>query len=67
MICVFINTNQFAQQISAPIVSEINNVNKIVLIKTAIIERDFKKEFIFHTCSTVTNLATSLEFHSDLC
>ena len=42
-------------------------MKKIVLITTTIIERDFKSEYLFRTCSVVSNLVTSLEFHSDLC
>ena len=30
-------------------------------------ERDFKSEFLFCTCSVPTKLVTSLQFHSDLC
>ena len=30
-------------------------------------ERDFKSEYLFRTCSVNTNLVTSLEFHSNLC
>ena len=29
-------------------------------------ERDFKSEYLFCTCSVATNLVTLLEFHSDL-
>ena len=58
MICVFINTNPPFQKISGVIVSEIDNVNKFALITSAIIERDFKTEYLFRTCSVATNLVT---------
>ena len=54
-------------KVSAVIVSEIDNVNKFALITTEIVERDFKSEGLFRTCSVVTNLVTSLVVHSDLC
>ena len=66
MLCVPININPPLQKISAVIVSEIDNVK----IATTIIEREFKREYLFRTCSYLviaTNLVTSLEFHSDLC
>ena len=34
---------------------------------TAIIERDFKSEYLFRRCSVATNLMMSFEFQSDLC
>ena len=55
------------QEISAGIVSEIDNANKIALKVTAIQERDFRSEYLFRTCSFITNLMMSLEVHSDLC
>ena len=67
MICVPINTNTLFPENSAVIVNDIDNVNKFALITNAIIERDFKKEYLFRTCSVGTNLVTSLEFHFDLC
>ena len=67
MICVFINTNPSFKKNSAVIVSEIDNFNKFALITTASIERDFRSEYLFRTCSVATSLVTSLEFHSDLC
>ena len=67
MTCVFINTNPSFKKISAVIVSEIDNFNKFALITTASIERDFRSEYLFRTCSVATSLVTSLEFHSDLC
>ena len=62
MICVPINTNTLFPENSAVIVNDIDNVNKFALITNAIIERDFKKEYLFRTCSVGTNLVTSLEF-----
>ena len=67
MICVLINTNPPFQKISAVIVSEIDNDSKFDFITAAIIDRDFKSEYLFHTCSVATNLVTSIEFHSSLC
>ena len=66
MIFVFINTNPLFQKISAVIVSEIDNVNKFALTTGAIIERDFKSEYLFRTCSVTINLVASLEFLSGL-
>ena len=65
MICVFVNTNPPFQKTSAVIVSEIGNFKKLDLITTAIIERDFKSENLFRTCSITANLVTSLEILSD--
>ena len=67
MICAFINTNQPFQKVSEVIISEIDNVNKFALITTAVIEPDFKSEYLLRTCSVATNLVTSLEYHSDMC
>ena len=67
MICLFISTNPPFQKISAVIESEIDNVDKFSLITTEIIERYFKSEYLFRTCSVATNLMISLEFLSDLC
>ena len=68
LIFVLINTNPPFQKNSAVIVSQIENVkNSASLIKTTIIERDFKNEYLFRTCSVTSNLVTSLEFYSDLC
>ena len=66
-IFAFINTKQPFQKDSAVIVSQIDNVNKFVLIATAIIESGFKTEYFFRTFSVESNVVTSLEFHSDLC
>ena len=52
---------------STVIVDENDNVNKLALITTAIIERDVTSEYFFRTCSVATNLVTSVELHSDLC
>ena len=67
MICVFIKTNPTTQKTSAVIVSEIDNVNKFALIKTANIERHFKTEYLFGTSSVAINLVASVEFLSELC
>ena len=66
MICVFIKTNPTFEKISAVSVNENDKVKKIALQRNAIIERDFKSEHLFRTCSVATNLVTSLEFHSNL-
>ena len=55
------------QKISAVIVSEIHNVNNFAQITTAVIERDFKSEYLFRTLSIATNLLMSLEFRSISC
>ena len=52
------NTNPPFHNISAVIVSEIDNVNKFALITTAIIERYFKSEYLYRKCSVATNLVT---------
>ena len=67
MICVFINTNPTSERTRAVIVSEIDNVNKFALLKTANIERHFKSEYLFRTSSVATNLVASVEFFSELC
>ena len=67
MICVLINTNPPFQKNSEAFVSEIDNVIKFALLRTAIIERDVKSEYLFRTCSDAINLMTSHEFPSDLC
>ena len=64
LICAPINTNPHFQEISAVVATEIYNVNKFVLITTAIIQPDIKSEYLFRTCSVATNMVTS---HSDLC
>ena len=56
----------FFQTISAVIVTAIDNVKKFALTTNAVIERDFKRRFMFRTCSIATKLLTSLEFYSDL-
>ena len=40
---------------------------KFALIATAIIERDFKSEYLFCMFSVVSNLVTSHQFHSIFC
>ena len=67
MICLFIDTKSLFQKSSAVIVSETDNVNNFALITSAIIERDFKYEFLFRTCSVANNPVTSIEFPSGLC
>ena len=67
MSSVFVNTDPCFRKISAVILNEIDNVKGFALITIAIIERDFKSEYLFCTCSVATNLVTSLQFHSDLC
>ena len=42
-------------------------VKIFALLTTEIIERDFKSECLFRTCSVATNLVTPIEIHSDLC
>ena len=63
----FINTHPPFLKISAVVVSEIDNVNIFALVITAIIELDFKSEYLFPTSSVANNLVTLLEFLSDLC